>query len=332
MLRKWSIVLVLLGFGAAYAADEDIQLDLELTANKSTYVFGEPMMLRTLIRNVGTETSLKVNTSWAGPGSGDWGFSFLVAKDDGEFHNFLGALPFGVATPPRQFETYGDDQCLSGRYLTPNEPVRRTDIFFVSPPGSYRLKAQLKEDGGRTWQSQELSLDVIPVAGNDSITKVLDAERVGALGWTICISYHHLGGTGSGTWSHFLPDSDPDLFCVRVLEGCPDSVFCEYLRFVLARRALYECTFLRRQHNRAIGREIDYITPVETFLRDYPDSWLIPCLITDFTWIDLNQPGNDPNDTASFLAPYLDKEGEPEEARFVQVRKAIDKRLARQAP
>lgn len=297
----------------AIAVEGQAQVQLALASSKAHYLHGEPILLRTLIKNAGRDTQFGLAAlTWGGDSPGHFGFSFHVARGRGEYLNFLGHMPYPVTCPPWSTAPwYRDRQHIPRARLVPGKCFERVDMLLLGETDAFRLKAVLKTPEGDRFESNEVAFDIVPLEGNDSITTVLDPKHAYALGRAIC-RVHFEGHYGD---RRIGEETTLEAVTEAVAAECPDSVFTEYLLYAAAR---YDVEPLTR--GGAPG-ESDFEESVGRFINKYPDSWLVSDLLPSLFWIKSPYKEGDFGKWTPLAETYL--WAEPEYASFIHVREGI---------
>lgn len=247
------------------------QIDVSLTANKGTYLLGEPALLRTTVTNGAKRTEMQ----WGGFALGDGSFDIEV---NGDRHHYTHG--YYVALHPIDGEMWPDPFVLPGSYA-PGEAVQRIDnrVFKI---GQYRLRSVLTDRDGTRYESNEVTVEVVPIEGRDSITHLADPGQIEDLG-IIANGLHYSDQIAAGLRG-VMTLGDYRQLAHRVITECTGSVFQPY--------AMY---------GYAIGTDAREVRPLgapwdpsrdemaERFLAEHPDSWLVPNMLKNRFFLHANR-------------------------------------------
>jgi hypothetical protein len=242
-------------------------LEVRLKMSKPTYFEGEPVLFRTIYGSTGGLVQMKEREYGSA-----WGRFVLDIRQDGQVDWGIvekASKAFIVCYPP-SFESFENLLALPGS-LRPGERFERVDMRVIKE-GSYRTKAFLLNDDGSRHETNEVSFEVVPMDGKDSISRFLQGSRLWSLGG-IAVGCHYTYGsmippTGGGP--HLQIEEFRQLAPVIIGE-CTGSPFREFVMYAL---------IIIRERARGISTPPMEDPEMEAlalqFLAEYPDSWLRP--------------------------------------------------------
>ncbi len=247
-------------------------IDVQFQSNKTEYICGEPVLLKTTVSNPSTE-----EFKGTSPGYGwakDVGFTMYIARGDEDLANILAIETIRrlrVSTPPLQYTLFSDRHWLP-QNLSPGQRAQRLDMLIVPKPGDYTFKAVLQERDGKTYSSKPISFRVMPIEEmKDSISHLGEQDFVINLGYSI-----HKAHYVEEFWGPFSPEEFEELAPV-IIEKHKDSVFREYAMYA---DILTHGRPERSTHELIKGRK----ELAQRFVREYPDSWLLPEIYRKLFW------------------------------------------------
>jgi len=277
MFHKTTYIFILGIYTLAQGAVKQ-NISVQLQCNKSEYICGEPVLLRTTITNLSLQDYKRQygNYGWS-PKSG---FTMYVSNDGNDFENILEIktkLRLEISTPPRQYELFRDRHFLPGN-LSTGQKAERFDMLIFPKPGDYKLKAVLKERDGTTYMSEPIGLKILTIKEkNDSISKLGGQDFVINLGSSIYYAHYVeklWGGYPPG--ESLRPEKFEELAPV-IKEQYKDSVFREYVMYA---DIMTHYNPSKSTHELIEGRK----ELAEQFLKEYPNSWLLPEVYRKLFW------------------------------------------------
>jgi len=284
MSRKTITILVLSVCAFAHEGVSQ-NIKVQFASNKSEYLCGEPILVRTQIANVSSES---ITGKWRSYAWGkDAGFALYAGRDGNDLGDIMSMETkrnLKMSTPPMQYDLFRDRHWLP-RNLSPGEMAERVDMLIVPKPGKYRLKAVLKERDGTVYASEPIWLQVLPLEKKeDSISKLGKQDFVINLGSSI--NYAHYI---ERVWGGYPPGES--LTAEKFKELAPvireqhkDSVFREYVMYA---EAMVQCRPPESEFDLATtecGKEL-----AEQFVKEYPRSWLLPDIYRKLFWVYVQQ-------------------------------------------
>lgn len=262
----WSLLCII--FQAGFS---DATISVEVHTNKSSFRVGDPAVLRTTIRNTGTEVMTSFEIGWS------YGFTLAIAKDGGDYSGLIEARGFRVTKPPVQNELFRDRYALWGGFR-PGEAFRRADLISAEP-GVYRVKAvvephyyQQQNEGRKDrFESNEVTFEIKLPPESDCVYQVIPREEMEKLGETIVMAHYR---ESAGTLFHTSDGLHRKEFgevAKEILGKCPDTWL---------REALIYSYVLSQGRARIKGgwpiSDPEVRRMADGFMTEYPDSWLLP--------------------------------------------------------
>ena len=258
------------------AQDDPIKVELE--SNKTEYICGEPVLLKTSVINT-SENANELSESGY-----DWredSYTMSISYNDDEFKDYftlnrkldiMGPRRSGYVPQPYYVENF-IPQLLEGK-----QQAEMTDLFIIPKPGNYKVKSVLKDFIGKEkiYESEPISFKVLSLdEREDNISQINDpnftSER---LGKTIS-SVHYLGKLGNRP----QPDGRMSLnefekIAPEIINNHKDSVFREYVMYA---------DIMTHERQDSHGSQYHplpekYKQQAYEFAKEYPDSWLLSTL------------------------------------------------------
>jgi hypothetical protein len=259
------VLIALFGSVAEIACALDLEFRLEMS--KATYFEGEPVIFRTIYGSSGEAIEMKQREY--GPA---WGMFVLDIRPDGEVdwgRVETESKPFIVCWPPSS-ELFPNVFAFPGS-LRAGQKFERVDMRGIKE-GRYRTKAFLRNDDGSRHETNEVSFEVLPIEGKDSITRFLQGAQLWSLGGII-VGFHYTDGwEGSTTEMRpYLKREEFYKLAPEIIQECTGSPFRElaFYAYIIGRE--------RARHILAESMEDPEVEALALqFLAEYPDSWLRP--------------------------------------------------------
>ena len=267
-INKNSIYALVIFALVQSAEAQDINVQFE--ANKKDYICGEPIILRTTIKNVSGQNIKSRNYAWGR----NAGFTMYIAKDGNDFDNILSMQTITrlkVSIPPKGYKFFRDRHFLPGN-LTTNQKAERLDMLIIPKSGDYGLKAVLKKRDGTTYASKPIQFKVLPLKDKqDSISRLGDQNFLINLGSSIYYAHYV-----EEVWGGFPPGKSFGLekfeeIASVILKEHKDSVFREY---VIYADIMIHCE--PGMSVRELKKRRRVMGLAESFIKEYPNSWLLP--------------------------------------------------------
>jgi len=244
-------------------------LQVDVRSNKTSYLCGEPVLLRTTVSNFSKSPfAAKL------PGFGlspTLGVTMEVASGDLDFSPIgsiavLEALDLRGA--PLQFDFFHDRHWLPGKLL-PGARATRLDVLVVPKPGEYRLRTVLRDAGGEAYASEPVRFVVTELKeGRDSIATLGDGKFAVSLGSSVFYAHYIQKLWGGYPPGPSLVPAEFERAAGELIQKHKDSVFREY--------ALYAAMVVRSSRTIAPGLMKGGKELAQRFVREYPRSWLLP--------------------------------------------------------
>ena len=251
-------------------------LNVQLKANKSLYICGEPILLKTDITNPSGE-DFKGKSPGYGWGA-DFGFTMDIAFGEDEFTNILHPQVWhglGVRMVPMGLESFDDRHGLP-RSLSVGQAATRLDMLIMSKPGDYKLRALLKDPDGTAYVSEPIQMRVIPMAQKyDSASQLGGQEFLMKLGSSILFGHYMQRFFGAPGKS--LKGEEFEQVAAIILDKHKDSIFREYVMYADIMTHYRPDT---TTHELINGRK----NLAERFVKEYPESWLLPDVYRKLFW------------------------------------------------
>ncbi|MBN2181040.1 MAG: hypothetical protein JW715_03940 [Sedimentisphaerales bacterium] len=248
---------------------------IETKSNKSDYICGEPILLKTTISNKSSEIFIG-NVFDFGLGN-KFGFSILISYEQEEYIDIMNPLhysiydEYSIYKPPVGSDEYFQDRHWIEKRLGSGQTVERLDILAFKKPGVYSLKAVLKEQDGSMRESKPIEIGLFLLEEKpDSISKVGDQDFLIRLGKAICKA-HYTDNSFSGfgiTNEENTSQEFAERISSKIIEECQDSVFREYVMYadILSHNRTETST-----HELINGRKESALL----FENEYSGSWLM---------------------------------------------------------
>jgi hypothetical protein len=145
-------------------------------------------------------------------------------------------------------------------------------MLIIPKSGDYRLKAVLRQRDGKIYVSRPIQFQVLPLKNKqDSISQLGDQNFLINLGATIF--YAHYVEEIWGGWppgKSFGAEKFEEIASV-IKEKHKDSVFREYVMYADIMTHCRRGMSVRALKKRRRGMEL-----AESFIKEYPNSWLLP--------------------------------------------------------
>lgn len=275
MRALWSttIAAIWLAGASCIGAETEAEVSVSIVTSKMKYLRGEPILVKTTYENRGPSKKFR-----RGVGLGGDSFSLKLTRGGDKWFSLVDGrrIPFPVSIAP-YFDDFWSDRYALPRSLEPRERMHRIDTLLVDT-GAYRVKAELRDDKGRVYQSDETPFEVAALAGEECLTELVGREVIPKLGSAIhFMHYQGKTGGGRGFWRSLTGDQFGQL-APKIIAQCEGSVF---------RESVFYCYILSNRNRRLPCHPVTdprIKKLAEQFLVDYPDSWFIPEVCRTLFW------------------------------------------------
>ena len=274
--KKYILYLMLVFVLWTKTLAQDNPIKVKLQANKKEYICGEPVLLKTSVINTSGNTYVlnKVGYTW-----GKQNFTMSVAYNGGDFVDIWslrgGRLSLGFGGYSNAGPTKYDKNYITGS-LAGDRRVERMDPIFIPKPGEYKIKSVLKDPyGAETYESEPVSFKVLSLTEKaDSISQLGDPNLITLkLGRTIHFTFYAEGeGYSNGTSNDGSVGTEVfEKIAPEIINNHKDSVFREYVMYA-------DIMGHGEQINQYHPLSEKYKQEAYEFVKEYPDSWLLPLL------------------------------------------------------
>jgi len=259
--------IVVLAGGATAAT-----IEVQLCSNKDEYICGEPVLLKTILRNPSNMDFIGNAQAYA------FGSHFMIyiAVGDDDFADILSQRrprsTWGIMTTPRHEDIFYDRQMLAKTLLAGGQ-TERLDMLIFPKPGEFKLKAVLKDRDGKIRSSKHIQFRILPIKEKfDSISELGQQDFLIKLGLSIFYA-HHLEMFAGGS----LHPEEFEKLAPVIIEKYNDSVFREYVMYA---DIMVHGQMDSPYHPLTSGPK----DLAERFEQEYPKSWLLPEIYRRLFW------------------------------------------------
>ena len=272
-IRYILFIMIILGIcTSSFAQDNPIKVELE--SNKTEYIFGEPILLKTSVINTSENEYVlnEISYEW-----GYYSFTMLVSYEGNDFVEIMTILrSSGIRGP----EIQRDNQphyvrSYIPRSLEGKQQAEITDIFIIPKPGEYKFISVLKDFNRKqkTYESEPVSFRVLPLSeSKDSIYQLDDPNLMPInLATTIHFAHYHgiIGSTPQSTYPLGLEAFEE--VASEIINEHKNSAFREYV--------MYADIMAHGEHGSRGSAyhplSEKYKQEAYDFAKEYPDSWLL---------------------------------------------------------
>jgi len=257
--------------GGVLAADSvggERQLGVQLEVKNPMVLMGEPIQLRTTLVN-----------SWRQPAQSQLAYSWrhgfdieVAAGEQPKFHSIFSSEAVSLLNPSRPpiVDDYWEDRQIFLGPLPAGANMTRVDmlVFPRAKPGTYRIRAVLTDIDECRHESNPVTIKIMsPKDAKDPIADLCDQPTLIRIGEAICEVH----------WQSFSDDKEMrkktfDQWVTRIIADPAGKRLREpalYTAFALSWSAAVEYTSYRCPDE-------EQMKAAEQFLKEYPDSWLLP--------------------------------------------------------
>ena len=276
MLKKTKCILYLIVIVVLARVATGETIEIQLRSKKDVYICGEPVLLKTTIMNTSSKVFVGNTPSYG------WGFfTIYISFGDDDFADILHIRrrkpTLYVATVPRQFDRFYD------RYRLPNtllsyQQVERLDMLIFPKYGDYKLKAVLRDRDGKVGESEPIQIRILPLQEKyDSISQVGDPNFLINLGSSIFYAHHMEELCGRYPPGESLMPKEFEKIAPVIIAKHKNSVFREYV--------MYADIMAHGRNDLPLHpMPISYKELAESFVQEYPKSWLLPEIYRRLFW------------------------------------------------
>jgi hypothetical protein len=273
---KYILYLVILVVWARGSTGETIEI--QLRSKKDVYICGEPVLLKTTVMNTSSKVFVGNTPSY---GWGLSGFMLYISCGDDDFADILHIRrrkpTLYVATVPRQFDRFYDRYRLPNTLLS-NQQVERLDMLIFPKYGDYKLKAVLSDRDGKVGESEPIQIRLLtPQEKYDSILQLGDPNFLINLGSSIFYAHHMEQLCGGYPPGESLVSREFEKVAPVIIAKHKNSVFREYVMYA-------DIMAHGRNEHPLHPMPISYKELAESFIKEYPKSWLLPEIYRRLFW------------------------------------------------